>query len=105
MGSRAVLLVCRSAAAALARFGVTDDAGGTLWTRTRRPFFGADLTAGLVAQGRTAAEAAGPFSDLGTSWLLLGTGLLPWSGQGGAMPRGPHAAVRAAARATPAPDA
>ena len=99
MGSRAVLLVCRSAAAALARFGVTDDAGGTLWTRTGRPFFGADLTAGLVAQVRTAAEAAGLFGDLGTSWLLLDTELLPWSAKAGQLLREQYAPVGAAARA------
>jgi len=99
MGSRAVLLVCRSAGAALAGFGVTDDAGGTLWTRTGRPFFGADLTAELVAQVRTAAEAAGLFGDLGTSWLLLDTELLPWSAKAGQLLREQYAPVGAAARA------
>src|SRR6516225_1440778 len=78
MGSRAVLLVCRSAGVALTRFGSADEAGGALWTRTGRPFFGADLTAGLLTRVRAAAEEAGLFTELGTSWLLLDAELLPW---------------------------
>ncbi|MBO0788977.1 MAG: polynucleotide kinase-phosphatase, partial [Actinobacteria bacterium] len=48
MGSRAVLLACRSAAAARARFGVPGEDAGALWTRTGRPFFGAELTGLLL---------------------------------------------------------
>ena len=99
MGSRAVLLTCRSADAALARFGIADEAGGAVWTRTGRPFFGADLTAGLLARVRAAAEAAGLFTDLGTSWLLLDAELLPWSVKAGQLVREQYAAVGAAARA------
>jgi polynucleotide kinase-phosphatase len=99
MGSRAILLVCRDAAVALARFGIADEAGGALWTRTGRPFFGADLTAGLVTRVRAAAEAAGLFTELGTSWLLLDAELLPWSVKAGQLVREQYAAVGAAARA------
>jgi effector-binding domain-containing protein len=52
MGSRAVLLVCRSVAAAQSRFGIADEAGGALWTRTGRPFFGTELTAAARGPGR-----------------------------------------------------
>ena len=45
MGSRAVLLVCRSAQDAAARFGVPP-APGAVWTRTGRPFFPPPLTLG-----------------------------------------------------------
>jgi protein phosphatase len=99
MGSRAVLLVCRSADVALSRFGIADEAGGALWTRTGRPFFGADLTVGLLTRARAAAEAAGLFTDLGTSWLLLDAELLPWSVKAGQLVREQYAAVGAAARA------
>jgi len=99
MGSRAVLLVCRSADVAPARFGIADEAGGAVWTRTGRPFFGADLTARLLARVRVAAEAAGLFTDLGTSWLLLDAELLPWSAKAGQLLREQYATVGAAARA------
>ena len=100
MGSRAVLLVCRSAADAAARFGVTDGMGaGAVWTRTGRPFFGPELTAALLDQVRSAATAAGLFDELGTPWLLLDAELLPWSAKAGQLLRDQYAAVDAAARA------
>jgi protein phosphatase len=137
MGSRAVLLVCRSPAAARARFGVTSapaaaaapgspaaaaapgspaaaaapvspaaptaedgTASGAAWTRTGRPFFPAALTASLVDQVRAAAEKAGLFDELGTSWLLLDAELLPWNVKAGQLLRDQYAAVGAAARAS-----
>ena len=99
MGSRAILLVCRSADVALTRFGIPDEAGGAVWTRTGRPFFGADLTAALLARVRASAEAAGLFTDLSTSWLLLDAELLPWNAKAGQLLREQYAAVGAAARA------
>src|SRR6516225_2775504 len=53
MGSRAVVLVCRSSSDAVARFGV--EGGGAVWTRTGRPFFGAVLTSALLDRVRSAA--------------------------------------------------
>ena len=53
MGSRAVVLVCRSEADAVARFGVTPGMGsGAVWTRTGRPFFGPALTSELLDRVR-----------------------------------------------------
>ncbi|MBO0773337.1 MAG: polynucleotide kinase-phosphatase, partial [Actinobacteria bacterium] len=100
MGSRAVLLACRSAAAARARFGVPGEDAGALWTRTGRPFFGAELTGLLLARVRAAAESAGLFDELGTSWLLLDCELLPWSVKAGQLLRDQYAAVGAAARSS-----
>jgi predicted kinase len=121
MGSRAVLLVCRSPQAARARFGVPADAAeaspaahaaqahpaahaaqantaaGAVWTRTGRPFFAAGLTASLLGRVRAAAEQAGLFDELGTSWLLLDAELLPWSVKAGQLLRDQYAAVGAAA--------
>jgi protein phosphatase len=102
MGSRCVALVCRSAAAATARFGApAGQAGqaGAVWTRTGRPFFGPDLTAALVARLAAAAEEAGLFDELGSPWLLLDAELLPWSAKAGQLLRDQYAAVGAAARA------
>jgi protein phosphatase len=108
MGSRAVLLVGRSPEALADRFG-GPAAPGAIWTRTGRPFFGAGLsgaelsgpglTALLCDQIRAAAEQAGLFTELGTSWLLLDAELLPWNVKAGALLRDQYAAVGAAARA------
>jgi len=128
MGSRAVLLVCRTPAAAQARFGVlpaapaahaspaaaaaqaspaapstlastAGGACGTVWTRTGRPFFPAALTADLAGRVRIAAEQAGLFRELDTLWLLLDAELLPWNVKAGQLLRDQYAAVGAAARA------
>ncbi|WP_261568380.1 polynucleotide kinase-phosphatase [Frankia gtarii] len=100
MGSRAVALVCRSLAAARARFGAPDDQTGAVWTRTGRPFFPTELTVQLVDRLRAAAETAGLFDELDTSWLLLDAELLPWSAKAGQLLREQYAAVGAAARAS-----
>ena len=114
MGSRAVLLVCRTPAAARARFGVpaapaapastaadgSPAACGVIWTRTGRPFFPAALTADLADRVRSAAEQAGLFSELDTGWLLLDAELLPWNVKAGQLLRDQYAAVGAAARAS-----
>lgn len=100
MGSRAVVLLCRDIAAATARFGAPDRAIGAVWTRTGRPFFTPDLTAQLVDRLRAAAEDAGLFDELGTSWLLLDAELLPWGAKAEQLLRDQYAAVGAAARAS-----
>ncbi len=106
MGSRAVALICRSPAAAHARFGAPQGAGeggeqaGAVWTRTGRSLLGGALTAELVDRLRAAAERAGLFDELGTSWLLLDTEAMPWSVKAGPLIRGQYAAVGAAARAS-----
>jgi protein phosphatase len=111
MGSRAVLLVCRSSpaaaaasagSAAAARFGVSPSspAPGAVWTRTGRPFFPPPLTASLLDRVREAAEAAGLFAELDTSWLLLDAELVPWNVKAGQLLKDQYAAVGAAARAS-----
>ena len=99
MGSRAVLLVCRSAADAEVRFGVPSSCGGALWTRTGRAFFDGALTDALVSRARAAAEKAGLFEELDTPWLLFDAELLPWNVKAGQLLRDQYAAVGAAARA------
>jgi protein phosphatase len=88
MGSRAVLLVRRLAGA------------GAIWTRTGRPFFSDERTAALTEQVRAAAEKAGLFDELGTSWLLLDAELVPWNVKAGSLLRDQYAAVGAAALAS-----
>jgi len=98
MGSRAVALICRSADVAADRFGATG-AVGQVWTRTGRAFFPPELTAEFVDGLRAAAEKAGLFDDLATSWLLLDAELLPWNAKAGQLLREQYAPVGAAARA------
>jgi protein phosphatase len=100
MGSRAVLLVSRSPEAAAARFGLPAPEAGAIWTRTGRPFFPPALTASLIGQVSAAAEQAGLFTELGTSWLLLDAELLPWNLKAGSLVRDQYAAVGAAAAAS-----
>ncbi len=100
MGSRAVVLVCRTPTAARARFGAPGDQPGAMWTRTGRPFLSDELSAQLVDQLRAVVEKAGLFDELDTSWLLLDAELMPWSVKAGQLLRDQYAAVGAAARAS-----
>jgi protein phosphatase len=143
MGSRAVLLICRSPQAAQSRFGLSgptahaaeasraadaaeasraadaaeasraadaaeasraadaaEASTGAVWTRTGRPFFPAELTATLAAQVGAAAEHAGLFDELDTTWLLLDAELLPWNVKAARLLRDQYAALAAAARAS-----
>jgi protein phosphatase len=100
MGSRAVVLVRRSPASARDRFGALDGQPGALWTRTGRPFFGADVTADVLDRLRAAAETAGLFDELASPWLLLDAELMPWSAKAGPLLRDRYAALGAAARAS-----
>ncbi|GAB2856189.1 polynucleotide kinase-phosphatase [Nocardioides pacificus] len=99
MGSRAVALVCRDAAAAAARFGATAGESGAVYTRTGRSFFERDLTERLLEGLRGAVGAAGLWEELGTDWLLLDAELLPWSAKAEELLREQYAAVGAAAGA------
>lgn len=100
MGSRAVVLVCRTLEAARARFGAPGEQPGAVWTRTGRPFFSGELAGELVGRLRMAADTAGLFDELDTPWLLLDAELLPWSVKAGQLLRDQYAAVGAAARAS-----
>ena len=80
MGSRAVVAVCRDAAAAAGRFGVTDGSVGECWTRTGRRFFGDPaLHAAFLDRVRAGVTAAGLWDELDTDWLVLDAELLPWN--------------------------
>ena len=99
MGSRAVVLLCRDAAVARARFGSPGGTTGAVHTRTGRPFFAPELGEELLARLGTAVTAAGVWDELATGWLLLDCELLPWSVKAQDLLRQQYAAVGAAARA------
>jgi protein phosphatase len=100
MGSRAVVVVCRDAAAAKRRFGVVDEGVGIVHTRTGRRFFSdTALELELLARVRDALGAAGVWDELATDWLCMDAELMPWSAKAQELIRGQYAAVGAAAGA------
>jgi protein phosphatase len=95
MGSRAVVLVCRSPDAALNAFGLAGP--GAVWTRTGRPFF--PDTDPLLARVAAAVGTAGLWDDLRTDWLMLDSEIMPWSAKARGLIRDQYAPVAAAAGA------
>jgi len=80
MGSRAMLVVTRTADAAAARFGVEDRKAGVIYTRTGRSFFkDGGIEAAIIARVAGAMEASGLWEDLASDWVLLDAELMPWS--------------------------
>ena len=99
MGSRAVVIVCRDAAAAKERFGVDGGEAGAILTRTGRPFFNdAGLESALLARLRTAMASSGFWDEHQTAWALLDCELMPWSVKARDLIRDQYAAVGAASR-------
>jgi len=100
MGSRAVIALCRTADAAKARFGVTGEETGAIWTRTGRTFFNdRAMTEGLLARLRSAADSAGLWEELNTDWLLLDAEIMPWSAKAGSLIESQYEPVAASSRA------
>jgi protein phosphatase len=100
MGSRAVLVVCRDAQAARARFGVTTGESGIVLTRTGRRFFNdAAMERALLDRVRAAADAAGSWERFETDWMCLDAELMPWSEKARELLRTQYAAVGSAAHA------
>ncbi|MEA2641851.1 MAG: hypothetical protein QOF51_3245 [Chloroflexota bacterium] len=97
MGSRAVVVVCRDDATAARRFGMRGDGIGICYTRTGRRFFvDRALEAAFLERIRTAMEASGLWTQLGTDWICLDCELMPWSVKAQALLREQYAAVGAA---------
>ncbi|NLF26087.1 MAG: polynucleotide kinase-phosphatase, partial [Deltaproteobacteria bacterium] len=94
MGSRAVVIVCRSADAARERFGVNDGTIGICYTRTGRKFLDApELEAGLLARVHSALTQADFWTRFGTEWVCLDCELMPWSFKAQELLRSQYAAV------------
>jgi protein phosphatase len=100
MGSRAVVIVCRDASTAHARFGITMGEAGIVYTRTGRRFFGdPELEQAFLERIRQALAASGLWERLETSWVCLDAELLPWSAKAQELLRTQYAAVGAAGSA------
>ncbi len=100
MGSRAVIALCRDAAAARRRFDAAEGETGAIWTRTGRAFFGERATTeGLLDRLRGALDAAGAWDELATDWVLLDAEIMPWSAKAQTLIEGQYAPVAASAQA------
>ena len=100
MGSRAVIALCQTAEAARARFGVSGDDTGAIWTRTGRSFFNDRvMTEALLARLRAAIDRAGLWDELATDWLLIDAEIMPWSAKAGSLIESQYAPVAASSRA------
>jgi polynucleotide kinase-phosphatase len=98
MGSRAVVIVCRTPEAALDWFGTRR--GGIVYTRTGRRFFpDAAMEDALLHRLNGALAAAGLWDELG-DWAALDCEIMPWSLKADDLVRGQYAAVGAAAVAS-----
>lgn len=80
MGSRAVIVLCKSPETALKRFGITDDTRGIIYTRTGRHFFdNADTESALLDRLDAVLTKTDFWGDFKTDWVCLDTELMPWS--------------------------
>jgi protein phosphatase len=99
MGSRAVVVVCRDANAAKARFGVAPGEAGTVVTRTGRRFFNDEkVEVEVLDRLRAALAKSGFWTEYNTDWALLDCELMPWSVKAQDLIRDQYAAVGAASR-------
>ncbi|HEY7983536.1 MAG TPA: polynucleotide kinase-phosphatase [Ktedonobacterales bacterium] len=101
MGSRAVLVLCRDAAAARRRFGVPDDGQpGACYTRTGRRFFDDDaLDRALIERLVGALDRDGFWERHATDWACLDAEILPWNAKAQGLLREQYAPVAAAGQA------
>jgi protein phosphatase len=100
MGSRAVIALCRTASAARARFGVTGEVTGAIWTRTGRSFFNDNATTeALLAELRLAVDKTGLWDEIASDWLLLDAEIMPWSAKAGSLIENQYAPVAASSHA------
>ncbi|MDE7213047.1 MAG: polynucleotide kinase-phosphatase, partial [Anaeroplasmataceae bacterium] len=80
MGSRAVIVLCKTLEAAKSRFGIDDGTRGIIYTRTGRRFFD-DLKTEkeLLDRLDNVLTKTGFWTDFNTDWVCLDTELMPWS--------------------------
>lgn len=98
MGSRAVVVVCRDADAARARFGTPGDERGAVLTRTGRPFFDDPaLARALLDRLAGALDRSGVWGRFETDWACLDAELMPWSAKAQTLIERQYAPVGAAA--------
>lgn len=99
MGSRAVIVVCRTEDAAKRKFNIHDGSSGICYTRTGRHFFeNPSLEAEFIARIREALSAKGFWERFQTDWICLDSELMPWSAKAQALLENQYAPVGVAGR-------
>ncbi len=99
MGSRAIVVICRSEKTARKRFGIIGEGIGICTTRTGRRFFdNSELENEFLERIRFAAERSNFWDELETDWMILDCELMPWSVKAQELVRQQYAAVGAASR-------
>ena len=94
MGSRAVVVVCKSAEVAHRRFGVEDEGIGIVYTRTGRSFFNDKATEqALLTRVVDGMHRSGLWDELATDWVCLDCELMPWSAKALELIRSQYAPV------------
>ena len=94
MGSRAVVVVCRDEAVAAKRFGIANDGGGIVYTRTGRRFFeDRRWETALLDELRAGLSRAGFWDDFASDWFCLDCELMPWSAKAQELLRRQYAPV------------
>ena len=80
MGSRAVVVLCRTPETAVKRFGVDDGSRGIIYTRTGRRFFDdRSIESAVLDRLDKVLDKTGFWEDFSTDWVCLDTELMPWN--------------------------
>ncbi len=99
MGSRVVLVICKSEAVVLNRFGISNEGIGVCYTRTGRNFFtDKALEKAFLARVQLALSNAGFWEKHQTDWVCLDAELMPWSAKAQALLKEQYAAVGSSAK-------
>lgn len=95
MGSRAVVIVCKTPEVAQSRFGMKLLSLGTCYTRTGRSFFANDTEneQAFLQIIQTALTKADFWEKFQTDWVCLDCELMPWSAKAQALLVNQYAAV------------
>lgn len=99
MGSRAVVIVCRSNEVVKKSFGITTPGIGICYTRTGRKFFNDDVTEQAFLQRiQQVLTNRGFWEEFSTDWVCMDAELMPWNAKAQVLLQQQYAATGAAAR-------
>jgi protein phosphatase len=100
MGSRVIIVICRSEEVAAKRFGITGEGIGKCYTRTGRAFFNDyEIEKALLKELLKAFDNSGFWTNMATDWVCLDCELLPWSAKAQGLLEKQYAGVGSASKA------
>lgn len=99
MGSRAVVIVCRSSEVVKKRFGIAEECTGICYTRTGRKFFNDTATEQAFLQLiQQVLTERGFWEEFATDWVCIDAELMPWNAKAQTLLQQQYAATGSAAR-------